>query len=78
VSVVNTSTNAIVTTIPVGANPYGVTVSPDGSRVYIANLSAQSISVINTATNTVIATIPVGFSPKPLASATDGTRLYCG
>ncbi|MES2332153.1 MAG: LamG-like jellyroll fold domain-containing protein [Bacteroidota bacterium] len=76
VSVVNTSTNAIVTTIPVGTGPYGVTVSPDGSHVYVANLSSQNISVINTANNTVAATITVGFGPKTTAISADGSRLY--
>src|SRR5205085_5801556 len=56
VSVINTATNAVVTTIPVGTRPYGVAVSPNGSRAYVANFISNSISVINTATNTVLAT----------------------
>ena len=38
--------------------------SPDGSKVYVANFDASSVSVIATATNTVIATIPVGVTPS--------------
>ena len=37
VSVINTATNTVTATIPVGANPFGVSVSPDGSKVYVAN-----------------------------------------
>ena len=33
VSVINTATNTVVATIPVGGHPYGVAVTPDGGRV---------------------------------------------
>jgi YVTN family beta-propeller protein len=34
--------------------------TPDGSRVYVANLVSDTVSVIDAATTTVTATIPVG------------------
>ena len=37
VSVINTATNTVSATITVGTDPYGVSVSPDGSKVYVAN-----------------------------------------
>ena len=43
--------------------PFGVAVTPDGSKVYVANTLSASVSVIATATNTVTATIPVGVQP---------------
>ena len=49
-------------TIPVGY-PVGVAVTPDGSKVYVANVDSNSVSVINTAKNTVTATITVGTNP---------------
>ena len=56
-------------TIPVGNNPFGVAVTPDGSKVYVANEAAGTVagtvSVIATASNMVTATIP-GFS-EPIA-----------
>ena len=60
VSVINVATNTVTATITVGTDPYGVSVSPDGSKVYVANYSSNTVSVINTATNTVSATITVG------------------
>ena len=60
VSVINTATNTVTATITVGTYPYGVSVSPDGSKVYVANNGDGTVSVINTATNTVTATITVG------------------
>ena len=43
--------------------PVGVAVTPDGSKVYVANDASNNVSVIATATNTVTATIPVGIWP---------------
>lgn len=76
VSVVNTSTNAILTTIPVGDFPEGVSVSSDNSKVYISNQNTNNVSVISPASNTVIATISVGNSPNDLILSPNGSRLY--
>jgi YVTN family beta-propeller protein len=40
-----------------------VAVTPDGSKVYVANEGSDTVSVIDTKTNTVTATIPVGSVP---------------
>src|SRR5258708_6430333 len=63
VSVIDTATNAVSATIPVGINPIGVAVNPDGSKIYVANLNARTVSVIDKVTNIVITTIPVGSQP---------------
>jgi gliding motility-associated-like protein len=76
VSVVNTITNSIIATIPVGTNPVGVSVSADGSRVYITNSLSNTVSVINTATNAVIATVPAGINPFGISVSPDGSRVY--
>jgi len=63
VSVIDTASNTVIATVPVGQTPFGVAVHPDGTRVYIANINTDNVSVIDTASNTVIATIPVGSRP---------------
>ena len=64
VSVIDTATNTVVATVPVGSCPFGVAVTPDGKHAYVANdLSSNTVSVIDTATNTVVATVGVGNSP---------------
>jgi YVTN family beta-propeller protein len=80
VSVIDTESNTVTATIPVGAAPLGVAVTPDGNSVYVTNISASTVSVIDTATNTVSATIPVGFSgaPKGVAVTPDGSKVYVG
>jgi YVTN family beta-propeller protein len=37
VSVIATATNMVSATIPVGVEPLGVAVTPDGSKVYVTN-----------------------------------------
>ena len=76
VSVINVATNAVVATIPVGSNPYGVGISPDGSKVYVTNQANNNVSVISTTTNTVVATIGVNTWPRGVAVTPDGTKAY--
>ena len=76
VSVINTATNTVVATIPVGIVPGLLAVSPDGTRVYVPNQGSDTVSVINTATNTVVATIPAGSQPVGAGVSPDGARVY--
>lgn len=79
VSVIDTETNQVVATIPVGQTPVGVVFSPDGTKAYVTNNgndTGGSISVIDTATNTVVATVPVGGSTDFSAITPDGKKLY--
>ncbi len=61
VSVINTQTNTVITTIPVHENPSSVVVSADGLRAYIGYYTATNnyVTVINTSTNSVIGDIPI-------------------
>jgi YVTN family beta-propeller protein len=72
-SVINTLTNQVTTTIPVGGG-WGVAVSPDGRKVYAAN---GELAVIDTATNTVAATLGIcGPNSIGVAVSPDGSRVY--
>jgi YVTN family beta-propeller protein len=46
-----------------GGNSIGLSVTPDGQRLYAAVQNSQSVKVISTATNTVIGEIPTGVNP---------------
>ena len=76
VSVIDTVTNIVVDTIPVGTDPFGVAVTPDATKVYVTNSMSDDVSVIDAATNTVLPTIPVGTFPLCLAITPDGTNTY--
>ncbi|MFD5430272.1 YncE family protein, partial [Streptomyces sp. NPDC127084] len=76
VSVINTTDNTVLTTIPVGTGPRGVAISPDGARAYVTNQGSNNVSVINTTDNTVLTTIPVGTQPLGVAVSPAGGRAY--
>ena len=61
--------------IPVGHNPRGVLVSPDGMRLYVANRLDDSISVIDTSSDRVVNTIDLG-GPKDIDAVRRGERLF--
>src|ERR1700687_2985989 len=77
-------TNAVVATVLVGANPYGVAITPDGAHAYVANAGSNSVSVIDTAlaltnpTNAVVATVFVaaGSAPYGVAISPDGAHAW--
>jgi YVTN family beta-propeller protein len=66
VSVIATATNTVIGTIPVGLEPLGVAVTPDGSKVYVANSGDSNVSVIATATDTVVGS-PIAVGNAPVA-----------
>jgi YVTN family beta-propeller protein len=76
VSVIDTASNTVVATIPVGGFPDGVATTPDGTHAYVTNAFDSNVSVIDTASNTVVATIPVGSAPNGVAITPDGPRPY--
>ncbi|MDQ5984396.1 MAG: Virginiamycin B lyase [Syntrophus sp. SKADARSKE-3] len=77
VSVIDTATNTVKVTVPVGLRPLGVAVHPQGKYVYIANFTGNTVSVIDVANNhTVINTIPVGNNPYGIAVNPAGTYAY--
>ncbi|MGH6795069.1 MAG: YncE family protein [Methylocella sp.] len=76
VSVINTASNTVVATVPVGGQPIGVAVTPDGKHAYVTNQSNDSVSVIDTASNTVVAAVPVGGLPSGVAITPDGQHAY--
>ena len=73
-SVIDTASNTVVATVGVGTYPYGVAITPDGSRAYVTNISSNNVSVIDTASNVVITTVGVGSNPIGVTITPDGTR----
>ena len=73
VSVIDTTSNTVLTTIPVGSSPYAVAATPNGTRVYVTNANGNSTSVIDTATQSVVAMVGTSF---PYGVAASNTRAY--
>ena len=73
---VNTSTNAVVKSIPVTTfnEPLGVT--PDQTRIYVADYTNNLIDVVDATTNTLVTTIPVGPGATAVAITPNGQFGY--
>lgn len=84
ISVIDTTTNAVIATINLASSlfPYScvadsrsVAVTPDGSKVYVTCTNGFICS-IDTTTDTVITAIRIGICPFEIAISPDGTRAY--
>ncbi|MGA7472156.1 MAG: beta-propeller fold lactonase family protein [Candidatus Sulfotelmatobacter sp.] len=69
------SANYVTARIPVGRNPRGALLSPDGTRLYVANRLDDNISVIDTSSVEVISTIDLG-GPKTVNALRRGEQLF--
>lgn len=76
VAVIDTASNTIVATVPVGRAPVAVAITPNRAFLYVANASDNKVSVVDTATNTVVAAVPVGTIPFGMAMTPDGAFVY--
>jgi YVTN family beta-propeller protein len=65
--------------VPVGQEPNGVALLPDGSRAYVANTVSGTVSVISVNRNgrpRVVTNIPVGTEPYGIIVSPNGTKVY--
>ena len=75
ISVINSLTNKLETTIDVGEQPRGIGLSPDGSELYIALGREDKIVVIDPVTLNVIKDLDSGDDPEAFAVHPNG-NLY--
>ena len=77
VSVIDAATNTVAATVPVGADPLGTAIDPQGGSAYVTNqVAAGTVSIIDAASSTVAATVAVGSGPSGIALKLPGTKLY--
>jgi len=74
--VIDTATNTVIATVPVGIFPQEITITPNGAFAYLVNVEDNTASVIDTATNTVIATPSVGSRPTGIDITPNGAFAY--
>jgi len=58
-----------------GVIPFGVTLSPDKKRMYVAEAGINAVGVIDVESNKVLGHIPVGWFPSKLKITPDGKQL---
>ena len=76
VSAIDIASNKVVATIADGGYPWGLAITPDGSRVYVTDTVSNAAVAIDTASNKVIAEVAVGNNPIGVAISPDGGRAY--
>ena len=58
-----------------GAIPFGLALSPNGERLYVAEAGINAVAVIDVNSGEVLGHIPVGWFPSKLAVSKDGRKL---
>ena len=72
VSVIDSASNKVIKTIPIGKRPRGVGIAPDGSEVYVAISGDNAIAVVDPESMTVIRTFESGDDPEAFAVHANG------
>jgi YVTN family beta-propeller protein len=77
IDVFNLATLAV---IPVGENPYSITIHHEGNNAYVTNFLDHTVSVLDISPvsddfNEVVETVPVGINPLDAIATPDGDRL---
>ncbi|MBC7890695.1 MAG: hypothetical protein H7Y12_00655, partial [Sphingobacteriaceae bacterium] len=85
ISVLDPREGKIVKTIPLqldprlgryrGAIPFGLALSPDGKRLYVAESGLNAVAVVDVPTLSVLGHLPVGWFPSKLKVSSDGKKL---
>ncbi len=86
ISILDTRNNRLITTLRLepapgvgglrGVLPFGLALSPDESRLYIACAGINAVAVFDTRRNLVLGYIPTGWFPARVALSKDGRTLY--
>ncbi len=78
VGVVNLTSANLIATIPVGDNPVALAVTPDKSKLYVANKADSTISGFNTSDRSQRTGSPVATSSAPiwLVARNDSQRVF--
>lgn len=85
ISVISIEKDTIVQTISLkpdirvrnfrGVIPFGLTVSPDGKKLYVAEAGINAVAVIDAETFEVLGHIPAGWFPSKVKVTADGKKL---
>jgi YVTN family beta-propeller protein len=72
VSVIDTQTYAVLSTVKVGTRPWGIVLSPDGKYLFSANGPSNDVSVVDLETNKEVTRVKAGEGPWGLTIVASG------
>lgn len=73
---IDASTKQSVGRAMTGSSPMGIVVTPDGSKLFTANMTSGSVSVLSTNPLKLISNIPVGVGPGRVVVSPDGEKVF--
>ena len=78
---IDTASRQVAATIVTDGQPGAIALTPDGSRGYVMDMTAQNVFVLDTANARLVQRIPVGMIARPImtpavAVARDGRHAY--
>lgn len=83
ISVIRTSDNTVVKTIPGFSGPFGIAITPDGRYAYVTNFGSNNfapigttVSVVDLRTNKVVKTINLALQPSGIAITPNNHFAY--
>lgn len=77
VSVIDTSTNTVSSTISGFTNPVGLCALPDGTEIYVANFGANQVVRIDVSTDAIVGSpIATGDLPEYIAALPNSSKVY--
>ena len=76
IGVVDIKAGKLLTVMKSGTDPEQLTVSHDGTRVFVANEDAGQLTVIDTATGNIVDTFKVGDEPEGVSVHPNGSLVY--
>lgn len=80
VSVVDMLSDSVISEIPVGQRPFGLSVNAAGTKIYVANMGPEqqpgSVSIIDTATGVKEADVTLGKETSATEVSPDGSKVY--
>jgi YVTN family beta-propeller protein len=76
VSVIDTNTDTVKSTINLGNFPYGIDINPLNNRIYITNRGSNTVSVLDGSVDTKLHDITVGKSPVGIAVNPSANWIY--
>ena len=72
------ATDVVLWTMPVKGRPNHISISPDGTLLYVPIRSAAHVEIVDVATQTIVGKINCGWGPHGTKLSADGRFLYVG
>lgn len=83
ISIIRTSDNTVVGTIPGFFGPFSIDITPDGLFAYVTNFGSNNfepygttVTVVDLTSNTIVDTVDLGIQPSGLGITPDGRYAY--